>query len=449
MVRLFQSPLATATLLATLAFIPQSAFADPSISQPDGRVGCIIRSASGLRFFDPSGRDRKTLVQDIVATTKANGPLPGISCIAGQVRNMPAPLYAKLAALYPGRYAPLALKPLPATATQAASSAQPPRYKYLGLDGFVPSGFYPGFAPVSITEGGSIFGWIFDTAAGVPYIAVFERGSVTPLQSGLAYSGSRNGIVGGALLLDLSTFQQQAALYRGNSVELVPPVQGQFGSFVALVNDQGTALINWSTVEGEENFAIYKFGAVTKIDFGSDFVQVFPAGINNNGIIAGWALMAGNTFRGFRYNTRTGERILLNPLPSDHDVFIGGINESGDVVGTSLVLGGVQHIGFWRGTEFVNYFTEGTPEIPAVGYATSINDRNLIVVSDLDQTSTPNPNDVFLVPSPGQRFSMNALTGGVPPDLGTFPQVFGVNNRGKIIGTSQDGVVNFLLEPTP
>lgn len=450
MPRLLRLLCATAGILSVFAFYPMTASADGGNPAPD-RLGCIVRETGGLRFFDGSGRDLKTVAQDILAAAQKPDPRVGSPCVSGQVRNMPARVYAKLAAQYPGKYQPLDLKPLAVTAaTQTGNTIKTPRYKYIGLDAFVPSGFFPSFFSISITEGGRVFGWIFDETSFTPYVSVYENGIITPLAAGFAYSGSRNGIVGGAVLLDISTFQQQAAIYRGNNVELIPALAGQTSSFVRLVNDGGTALVEWTPQIGDDQFALYENGKLTPVNFDQDILFAFPVAMNNNGIIAGFGIVAGNIFRGFRHDTKTGETMLLNPLPSDHDVFIGGINERGDIVGISIVFTGIEHIGVWhREGDFSTYFTEGTPENPAVGFGTKINDLNLIIVSDIEQFSTPNPNDIFLVPAPGLQMSMNALTGGVPPDLGTFPDVIGVNNRGKIIGTSQFGSINYLLEPTP
>jgi len=447
----FQFSLIAAGLLGMLALGPQPASADPSV-EPDGWVGCVIRDASGVRFFDGSGRDQNAIAEDILAASQGPGPVAGAACIAGQVRNMPARMYAKLAALYPGQYHPLTLKPLPVSAgVKGGSVNQGPSYKYVSLNTLTPSGFLPFFGPVSITEGGSVFGYTGTASENpVPYIAVYKNGTINPLQPGIAYSGSSNGIVGGAIFLDISTFQQQAAIFRGTDVQLVPPVAGQFSSFVALINDLGTAVIDSSDQAGNDSFFLYSKGNLTPLNFGSQFDLVFPMGINNNDIIAGYGVTAQLHFIGFRYDARTGNEVLLAPSPGDHDVFIGGINQQSDIVGASLALGGVEHIGVWRKDgRFDTFFTGGTPENPTEGFGTTINDRDFIVISSIDRDTTPNPNDIFLVSSPGQFFSMDALLGGVPPDLGPFPQVFGVNNRGRIIGTSQDGVINYLLEPTP
>jgi len=365
---------------------------------------------------------------------------------------MPARMYVKLAALYPGKYQPLTLKPLPTSAgAKGGSASQPPTYKYVSLDALAPSGFFPFFAPVSITEGGTVLGFIGTASDNpTPYIAVYENGTIKPLQPGFAYSGSSNGIVGGSVVLDFSTFQQQAAIFRGNDVQLVPPVPGQFSSFIALINDGGTAVIDSIDELGNESFFLYRNGSLTPLNFGSQFGLVFPTGINNNDVIAGYGVTPQGSFVGFRYDARTGVEALLSPAPGDHDVFIGGINQQGEIVGASLILGGVEHVGVWqKDGSFAPFFTGGTTANPAVGFGTSLNGRDLIVISEIDQTSTPNPNDIFLVSSPGQFFSVDALLGGVPPDLGSFPQVFGVNNRGKIIGSSQFGNLNYLLEPTP
>ncbi len=447
----FQSSLVAAGLLALLALGPQPAAADPSV-EPDGRIGCVIRDASGLRFFDGSGRDQKTIAADIVAASQRLGPVAGAACIAGLVRNMTARMYAKLAALYPGQYQPLTSKPLPVSAgVKGGSASQAPTYKYVSLDTLTPSGFLPFFGPVSITEGGHVFGYTGTASDNpVPYIAVYENGTIKPLQPGVAYSGSSNGIVGGAIFLNISTFKQQAAIFRGYDVQLVPHVSGQFSSFVALINDRGTAVIDSSDQAGNDSFFLYRDGSLTPLNFGFQFELVFPTGINSNDMIVGYGVTAQGSFVGFRYDARTGDEVLLAPAPGDHDVFIRGINQQDEIVGASLVLGGVEHVGVWRKDGNLSTFlTGGTPENPAVGFGYSINDRHFIVISSIDQTSTPNPNDIFLVSSPGQFFSMDALLGGVPPDLGSFPQVFGVSNRGKIIVASQDGMLNYLLEPTP
>ncbi len=101
------------------------------------------------------------------------------------------------------------------------------------------------------------------------------------------------GTVGGIVLIDPLNFVFQAALFRGDQVELIPPQPDEIFGFPITLNDRGTALVE-SDTDLSDSYALYSKGLATPIDFGPIFTKPMflsfvSAGklLNNNGIIAG------------------------------------------------------------------------------------------------------------------------------------------------------------------
>jgi hypothetical protein len=122
-----------------------------------------------------------------------------------------------------------------------------------------------------------------------------------------------------------------------------------------------------------------------------------------------------------------------------------GVNNSGEVLGYWFVSGlPMEHIGVWdRRGNFTTYFTEGTTQYPTVSNMVSFNDKDQIVIS------ATTDGHVYLVPSIGARIDLNSLVPELPPNAA----VYGINNRGWIVGVGFDPntfeEVGFLLTPRP
>jgi hypothetical protein len=193
---------------------------------------------------------------------------------------------------------------------------------------------------------------------------------------------------------------------------------------------------------GNVTYVLYKHGQTTVLDFGPTvtnprflaYTCCHDKFINNTGIIAG---RTGNSFdgaRGFRFNPRTGRTMLLEPVSPDTLAWGLGINNRGDVLGYSFVLGAPYHerIGVWnRHGHFKTYFVETISSNLLV-----FNDNNLIVI-----TLAPGDNS-YLVPQPGVRLNLADLMDNLPAGQ-TLRYIFVINNRGDMLGSGAQG--SFLL----
>src|ERR1051325_12024243 len=116
------------------------------------------------------------------------------------------------------------------------AQAQEFHYQYVSLDEVeLPSGFIF-FSPIAINNSGRIYGTAYECSTTtcdsiLPYVAVYADGAVTVLQPGIVNAANEGGAIGGSVLLDPDNFTTQAALFRGDQVELIPPQPGEFTSF--------------------------------------------------------------------------------------------------------------------------------------------------------------------------------------------------------------------------
>jgi hypothetical protein len=267
------------------------------------------------------------------------------------------------------------------------AQAQEYRYHYVSLDQLpLPSGF-DAFFPVAINNSGRVYGVACDATFHLcNNIAVYADGAVTILRPGIVYAVNERDTIGGSVLIDPVNSIEQAALFHGDQVKLIPPQPGEFKSSVTALNDSGTALVTSFDAAEEPIYVLYKNGQATPLDFGLTVTQPFESlHINNQGIISGTANLPGVGDRGFRFDTRTGETTLLDPLPTEPYSKALDINNRGNVLGySSFGFGGIERIGVWdHDAEFKTYFVEGTPESPTISGDLLFNDNNLIVITNV------------------------------------------------------------------
>jgi hypothetical protein len=247
------------------------------------------------------------------------------------------------------------------------------------------------------------------------------------------------------VLIDPVNFIEQAALFHGDQVQLIPPQPGEFTSVVTALNDAGMALVISYDASFQPTYVLYKNGQATPIDFGLTVTQPFEfLHINNRRIISGTAFnLPGIGDRGFRFDTRTGETTLLNPLPTEPAAWALDINNRGDVLGYSFVAHGIERIGVWdRDAEFKTYFVEGTPEFPTISDRLLFNNNNLIVITHVLSPASETGNS-YLVPKPGVRLNLAGLVENLPSPQ-TLSFIVGINDRGDLIGFGDLG--GFLLD---
>ncbi|MFT3770234.1 MAG: hypothetical protein QM820_32800 [Minicystis sp.] len=337
-----------------------------------------------------------------------------------------------------------------AVAAGAIAPTDQPRFHFVSFDSVA-----PGFFPQAIDNAGRVYGEFVEGDVG--HAAVYAHGAVTVLQPdlpGAAFVVNAGGTAGGVVLLPSGDgFTQTAALYRASGVEIIPLPPGDVGSSVVALSDGGTAVVDSFDADFNESFRLYRNGQL------GPPLSIAPAGtfitsihINNQGILAG--TLQGDTLRAYRFDTRTGELTLLEPIAGDPFTVGEGINNRGDVLGYSFCAPGEpgctgdqatqERIGVWdRNDVFHTYFVEGNSQFPTISNNLLFNETNEIVI-----TASFNDTTSYLVPRPGVRLPLVDLVDQLPPWPTPLARAVGMNNRGDIIGfgTLFTGEHPFLLE---
>ncbi|SEF78195.1 hypothetical protein [Nitrosomonas ureae] len=435
--------IAVGGILAALLLPLEVALADPG-----KEMGCILREQGSLKFVRGDQLDRQTIMKTINAQ-RLQGAKVIDPCLTGQVNNIPASVYAKLAEKHPEKFQPLEnsnqgiVLPEKAATTGAALGIAP-QYLHVGILETLtipPEFLFVSFFPIAITNESRIYGTFFEYLEFEPsfifnsYAAIFEQGTVNVLQKSKGFFANRaneGGTIGGFVITDLENFFTQAALFDGNEVQLIPRLPGEISSQVILLNDPGVAMILSLDENFNERLALYKNGEVSPLDFGPDISFTTPSGMNNQGIIVGTTFIDGLGFRGFRFDPRTNLTMLLEPLPTEPDSWAMGINNRGNVLGYSFVGGAIERIGVWNAQgKFHTYFVEGTPEFPTISNRLRFNDNNEILITFVTRPVNER-NNSYLIPKPGVRLNLADLVVNAPADLALFPS--GINNHGNIFG---------------
>lgn len=436
-------------ILATFFFPLHMAQADATTE-----MGCIVREQGTAKYLRSDLID-KNAIKEAALNAKSQGAKVLDPCLSGQLRNLPAAVYSALAQQHPEKFQPLetgnnSVAPLNQAASSKASG-NGIQYHYVGLDSAVPPGFLGFFSPSAINNSGRVYGNTFTESDGVltPYVATFDNGTVSVSQQGIANTANESGTVGGFVLTDLENFLGQAALFRGNEVQLIPRLPGEIHSEVLQLNEPGTALL----MSFDENFnltlALYDGRQVTPLNFGPQISFAFFLSMNNQGIISGTTSIEGVGDRGFRFDPNASEATLLNPLPTEPDSWALGINNHGDVLGYSFIASGTERIGVWDAKgKFQTYFVEGTSEFPTISNDLKFNDNNLIVITRVSSPVNEVGNS-YLVPKPGVRLNLADLVQDMPSEQGSLWWVRGVNNLENMFGftlTPDFSSFDFLLE---
>ncbi|WP_454752664.1 hypothetical protein [Cupriavidus necator] len=439
---------AISVLSLDLGYVASTANAQTSQSS-DTRIGCVYRTQTGARFIDASTRNRDEVANDIQAIHKQgiNGLVD--PCLAGQTRNVPAAVYQAMARRSPTTFQ--VLVPQPASVDQATTATSrslgqfPPaagfrfRYAYLNLDALAPSGFFPLFIPVGITDNNRVVGNVYDNDFN-GFLAIYERGAIKVLSPGAFPTAvSHLGNIGGYVITDPNQGLTQAALFREHSIELIPRAPGEISSLVFTINDFGVAIIGSFDANGQGTPYIYANGKLRPLNLNLEGNTVI-ATINNFGTVVGYRYLNG-IYTAYRHNIITGHTTLLPPLPTEPHSWALGVNDLGDVVGYSFVISGLERIGIWNpGARFETYFTEGTPEYPTISNFLLINNSRLIVI-----TLSFNDPQSYIVPRKGTRLALADLIDYDATADGAPRWIFGLNNSGAMTGTTF--LVDFLITP--
>uniref|UniRef100_UPI003F497341 hypothetical protein n=1 Tax=Cupriavidus yeoncheonensis TaxID=1462994 RepID=UPI003F497341 len=410
-----------------------SAEMSPASAQPSGditRTGCILKYAGQFHFLD--GRMKGQKMPDLPADARK---VAG-SCQAGTPGGVPAITYLNNASRRPENYAPL-----PPSQTRASS-------RHLG-NGNTPSYQYVRYQSSAVLNAAGIDGRSTAyanaiDAVGTFYIATLVNGQTAITQTNAGIFGSnRSGTLPGFIFTDPVNFIQQAALFRGNAVELIPPEPGEFSSIAIAINDKDEALV----ISYDTNFVgtlfLYAAGKKNLIDIGFDvngFDVLFMFGINNDRIMTYVRADVAH-----KLDLRTMKDTALPPLPGDNTTWAIAINNRGDVLGYSFTPAATERIGVWHpNNRFEVYFTEGTPAIPTISNYLAFNEDDKIVIS-LVSDPPEEIGNLYFLPRPGVRLNMADFTSGQPADAGNFSFVPAINARGDIVGHT-DTFEAFVLD---
>lgn len=259
---------------------------------------------------------------------------------------------------------------------------------------------------------------------------LYERGQMTDLFPGPATSvatdiNDRGKIVG---ILDNSAF-----LYRRGQLTRIGFGGGFSGA--EAINDRG-AVVGSAALPGLtiEHAFLYKHGEI--IDLTPTLPSTGPLAtfstavdINDRGVVLGWSALSRGVFapRSFLWRRGTLAELPLT-LPGDASARPNGINDSGEVVGSSHGL--ASHAVLLRHGRLISL---------GPGAARSINNRGQVVGDG--------PGGAFLYRR-GRRIELNSL---LPAGSGwTLSRAQDINDRGEIVGR---GIHNgaqraFLLSPS-
>lgn len=440
--------IALGTLAAALMHANPLAAAPDDSAAAQGELGCVVREPEGARFVATDGRDRALIAHEALAAYRRGARFLA-PCLEGRGARISAAAYDAMARRSPAsfRLREASLRDPRPRASESArgGGAASGSYDVLVTDGLVAPGF-DFFAASAIDNGGRIYGTVLGIINDVfvQQAVVYHQGRtrlIGPPQSYVNVA-NENGMAGGGVLpLAPDDTSGQAALFRGSGVELIDKLPGQIDTSVWALNQRGEALVYAVDASYQGSLWLYRNGRLKEIDFGPQVPSAGFLHLNDRGEISGTAFgiidAAGRSVaRGFRYDTRSGELMLLHPLPTELESWGLGINDRGEVLGYSFVASGVERIGIWdRSGRFSSYFVEGTPEVPTISNALLFNARNDIVIT---RVSSP-AEEVgvsYLVTRPGQRQSINDMVRGeVPAELGEIAWwIFDINDRGSMIG---------------
>ncbi|RFU48360.1 hypothetical protein D0B32_00480 [Paraburkholderia sp. DHOC27] len=400
-----------------------------------------------MQFLDRTQRTRAQLTADLQEAYSAGASLSD-PCLSGQVAAMPASAYAALASQYPKSYQPLppstanlsAAALVSGSATAALGASFAVKFSFTNLDNLVPAGFLPFFSPLGPTLDGRVFGTAYDSNAN-GYVSVYQGGTIKALAAGYANVVSHLGLVGGYVITDPVNYYQQAAVFVGNNVQLIPRVQGEVSSFVQAINDFGLLIVASIDASGNETHYLYRNGKASVIKISVSGLQTVLTGMNDSGVIVGYEILPGFQYLAFKYVSATGTTTPLPPLPTEPNSWALGINELGDVVGYSFVSGGIERVGLWQGnSSFTPYFVEGTPAVPTVSNSLLVNDLRQIVIT------FTNDGQSYLVPQKGVRVALVNTIAYDPSVNGTPSYIFGLSDFDVFSGTTSLGI-DFVAAP--
>lgn len=434
-----------AAALAAVVSASSGAWAGPG----EQRLGCILREPGvPARFVASRALTREDIAQEVRADRALRRSPLIDGCRLGLRREIDAASYARLASRRPDRFAPLAASDLERWNPERAAGAAAKNWMFADLTAATSSDT-SFFAPAVPLGREGVLGTLF-AFDGAQQVAVFRDGRFVVYGEGFAGAVNAAGLVGGGVLVDPDAFIVQAALFRPGQRWLIPMLPNAVFSVVLAVADDGLALVQHDLAEPPETVLTTWDGRQHRaVDFGPDVPYAFFVAMNGNGQISGTTQRDGH-FIGFRHDIRSGQTLLLAPLPAEPEAFALGINRRGDVVGYSFVWSDIERIGTWdaRGV-FTVRIVQGIPDRPTLSNWLAINDAGLIAISSVSYPPQERGR-AYAVPPAGGRIDLSAAVAGWPPAL-AVGRIYALDDLWQMLGWGTDPdsasfFVDFLLQ---
>ncbi|MDF3886295.1 hypothetical protein [Cupriavidus basilensis] len=424
-------------LSATTLLLPAAGSQAQSPIQ-DTTPGCLVRSGAVLKFVPARGHS------DDSATP---------ACVLGDVGQMQARFYVSLARRFPNQYEPLQIAagsttPSAKSLTQVSPTSAP--YHFVDYGNVLPPTFLF-FEPAGLTFDGRQFGtgWelLPDGVTLVVHVTVLDNSKATFLREGYAKVVNRFGTAAGSMVLDMQAFIEQAAIFRGHAVELIPRQSGEVTSSAIAINDLGDVIVDSLDGSNVHHLVLYRDGKSRPLPVNHDLNNVFLVRINNTGSMILTDVTVSGQGRAYRIDIRTLKETVLPPQPTEAQSYAVRINDFGDVLGYSFGPG-AERIGIWRANgEFKTYFLEGNAQFPTISNNLHFNLRGTILISEVGLPAAE-VGAVYVVPQPGQRLNLADLVRDMPSDRGALGRITGFNDKGDISGVTWLSLFNELVPYT-
>jgi probable HAF family extracellular repeat protein len=287
--------------------------------------------------------------------------------------------------------------------------------------------------PTSISSSGSeIVGYGIQN--GDSYAASSSGGVLTSIGiEGQANAVNSNGQIVG------TTAANQAFVYQNGSMSTLNYLAGQ-SSWAMSINSSGMIVGAGTTLAGQTVATYWQGPTAYQIGLlGGSFSSAY--GVNNSGEVAGTSMVPNGAMAAFTWSSG-GAMHDLGTLGGANSWGV-AINNSGMVAGTAQTSFGYTHAFLWNGSAMVDLGTLGGNN----SYATGINDAGEVVGYSLTASGQW---DAFLYES-GAMYDLNAL---LPIGSGwSISMANGIDAAGDIIGIGTDNGTQYAVElvdpPTP
>lgn len=273
--------------------------------------------------------------------------------------------------------------------------------------------------------------------------------NIVDLGPGAAYALNNLGQVVGETVNPQDS-NTTAFLYTGGHVDLLSSMSGaSHGSIAYDINNQGQVVGSKLIA----NAFSYKNGNAVDLGELPLSINTIATGVNDNGVIVGWALNPGSlSYTAFKYDSTGISQVLPSRDPIGLLSQAEDINNSGQIIGYYSPEGGGAIHAFVSNNGTLTDL--GAPQGYKTSFANAINDSGMIVGYATMDVSGIGFGQAFVYET--GTFKMLGTLGG------TYSEADGINNIGEIVGMAsttdgpmhafvyQDGVMidlNSLLPP--